>query len=40
MKELFVLLLVMSLSAGTAAALTYNANPTVVSGADYSGGSW
>jgi hypothetical protein len=40
MKELFVLLLVLSLSAGTAVALTYQPSSTVVNGPNYSGASW
>jgi hypothetical protein len=40
MKELFVLLLVLTLSAGTAAALTYTPSSTIVNGPDYSGASW
>jgi hypothetical protein len=40
MKELAILLLVLTLSAGTAAALTYQPSSTVVNGPDYSGASW
>jgi hypothetical protein len=40
MKELAILLLVLSLSAGTAAALTYTPTSNVVNERDYSRASW
>jgi hypothetical protein len=40
MKELLVLLIIMSLSAGSAAAITYHPVSMVVSVPDYSGVTW
>jgi hypothetical protein len=40
MKELAIFFLVLSLSAGSAAALTYHPTSTIVNGPDYSGASW
>ena len=40
MKELLALLVIMSLSAGTAAAITYHPVSTVVKVSDYSGTTW
>jgi hypothetical protein len=40
MKELLVLLFILSLSAGSAAAITYHPASTVVKVSDYSGTTW